>query len=245
MHKGSSICHSVSDVFAWYLDISVLLRSEIDTSNHSSSEMSTSASSSVSNNGFIDIDIYSKSVTEKGVKKPWRANSITTTKYTLLNWLPKSIWAQFRRIANVYFLVISVLMMIGTYATSLWSTPLSPYSTVSTLVFVLLVTSIKEGYEDLQRAKSDSYENLKNVIVITFTEDGIKHERTIKSQDVCPGDIIKLEGSTAVPVDLLLIYTSLYSDGNKCYIETANLDGETNLKLQRHLRSYWTSSLKQ
>jgi phospholipid-transporting ATPase len=194
--------------------------------------MSTSASSSVSNNGFIDIDIYSKSVTEKGVKKPWRANSITTTKYTLLNWLPKSIWAQFRRIANVYFLVISVLMMIGTYATSLWSTPLSPYSTVSTLVFVLLVTSIKEGYEDLQRAKSDSYENLKNVIVITFTEDGIKHERTIKSQDVCPGDIIKLEGSTAVPVDLLLIYTSLYSDGNKCYIETANLDGETNLKLR-------------
>jgi hypothetical protein len=38
-------------------------------------------------------------------------NSITTTKYSLISWLPKSLWEQFRRIANVYFLVISILMV--------------------------------------------------------------------------------------------------------------------------------------
>ena len=38
-------------------------------------------------------------------------NSITTTKYSIFTWLPKSLWEQFRRIANVYFLVISVLMV--------------------------------------------------------------------------------------------------------------------------------------
>lgn len=39
------------------------------------------------------------------------ANAISTTKYTWYSWLPKSIWEQFRRIANIYFLLISVLMV--------------------------------------------------------------------------------------------------------------------------------------
>lgn len=36
----------------------------------------------------------------------------------------------------------------------------------------------------------------------------------------------------SVPVDLLLILTSMHADGNQCYIETSNIDGETNLKLR-------------
>jgi magnesium-transporting ATPase (P-type) len=43
---------------------------------------------------------------------------------------------------------------------------------------------------------------------------------------------VKLEGTTPVPVDMLLILTSMYADGNQCYVETANIDGETNLKLK-------------
>ena len=39
------------------------------------------------------------------------SNAISTTKYSLLTWLPKSIWEQFRRVANVYFLMISILMV--------------------------------------------------------------------------------------------------------------------------------------
>ncbi len=36
----------------------------------------------------------------------------------------------------------------------------------------------------------------------------------------------------SVPADMILVYTSLHEDGNKCYIETANIDGETNLKVR-------------
>ena len=42
-----------------------------------------------------------------------RSNAISSTKYSPLTWLPKSIWVQFRRLANLYFLLISVLQILG------------------------------------------------------------------------------------------------------------------------------------
>lgn len=165
-------------------------------------------------------------------KSNYAANSITTTKYTWYTWLPKSLWDQFRRIANAYFLLISILMLIGTYATYLYSSPLDPYSTVGTLLVVLMITSIKELGEDLQRGKSDSFENTRMIKVVTFDEGGRPVETEKQSRYICPGDIVKLEGQMASPVDLLLILTSLNDDGNKCFIETANIDGETNLKVR-------------
>jgi magnesium-transporting ATPase (P-type) len=41
-----------------------------------------------------------------------------------------------------------------------------------------------------------------------------------------------MRGRTIVPADMLLVLTSNYVDGNQCYIETANIDGETNLKVR-------------
>ena len=46
------------------------------------------------------------------INKYGTTNLIRTTKYTLLTWLPKSLWEQFRRIANMYFLLISILMVL-------------------------------------------------------------------------------------------------------------------------------------
>ena len=83
------------------------------------------------------------------------SNRISTTKYSLASWLPMSLWFQFRRVANIYFLLISILMLIGYYATWIFQSPLNPYSTIGTFAFVLLVTCFKEGHEDYQRFKSD------------------------------------------------------------------------------------------
>lgn len=41
--------------------------------------------------------------------KKFPTNYIRTSKYTLITFLPLSLMAQFKRVANIYFLVISVI----------------------------------------------------------------------------------------------------------------------------------------
>jgi hypothetical protein len=41
------------------------------------------------------------------------SNVIKTSKYSLLSFLPKCLFEQFRRVANVYFLAISLLQVGG------------------------------------------------------------------------------------------------------------------------------------
>ena len=68
--------------------------------------------------------------------------------------------------------------------------------------------------------------------MVTF-ENGVVQEHRVETQQVKCGDIVKLSGQELVPVDMVLIFTSMFADGNSCYIETANLDGETNLKVRQ------------
>jgi hypothetical protein len=45
-------------------------------------------------------------------------NSIKTARYTCINFVPRNLLEQFRRIANFYFLIMSALMIVG-YNTNL------------------------------------------------------------------------------------------------------------------------------
>lgn len=73
-------------------------------------------------------------------------NYVRTTKYTLATFFPKSLFEQFRRVANVYFLICAILSF----------TPLSPYSAFSNvlpLVVVIGATMGKEIIEDWRRKR--------------------------------------------------------------------------------------------
>ena len=76
----------------------------------------------------------------------FETNYVRTTKFTLATFVPKALFEQFRRVANVYFLIGAILSF----------TSLSPYSAVSTVlpfVVVVGVTMGKELLEDWRRKR--------------------------------------------------------------------------------------------
>ncbi|KAH1131317.1 hypothetical protein J1N35_002695 [Gossypium stocksii] len=158
----------------------------------------------------------------------YAGNYVRSTKYTLATFFPKSLFEQFRRVANFYFLICAILSF----------TPLSPYSAVSNvlpLVVVIGATMGKEAVEDWRRKKQDTEVNNRKVKM--HQSDGI-FEPT-KWMDLKVGDIVKVEKDEFFPADLILLSSS-YEEAI-CYVETMNLDGETNLKLKQ--ASDVTSSL--
>lgn len=50
----------------------------------------------------------------------------------------------------------------------------------------------------------------------------------VKWREVRVGDIVHLSNNEAVPADMVLLHSS--NSLGVCYLDTCNLDGETNLK---------------
>lgn len=78
-----------------------------------------------------------------------RKNVIKTTKYTIWSFIPKNLFEQFHRFANLYFLLIVVLN---------WVPEINAFGkeiAMFPLLFVLSVTAIKDIFEDRRRYISD------------------------------------------------------------------------------------------
>ena len=72
--------------------------------------------------------------------------------------------------------------------------------------------------------------------VSAYNDDYITHPTFKKEfwKNIHVGDIVKIKNNDSIPVDILILSTS-DSDG-ACYVETKNLDGETNLKVKQALK---------
>ena len=154
------------------------------------------------------------------------SNAVFTAKYTALSFLPKGIFEQFRRVANVYFLGISVMMAIGTYVPGTWFSSLDPWTTIGPLALIVGLTLTKEGLEDSKRHKADRAVNSRTAQVLCA--DG--SFQAVGWSTLQPGMVLRIEDRQEFPADLVPLASS--EDAGKCYIETANIDGETNLKLR-------------
>ncbi|VAI89711.1 unnamed protein product [Triticum turgidum subsp. durum] len=106
---------------------------------------------------------------------------------------------------------------------------ISTTNMIAPLAFVVGLSMIKEALEDWRRFMQDMKVNNRKVSV--HKGDGEFEFR--HWEDLCVGDVVKVEKDQFFPADLLLLSSS-YEDGI-CYVETMNLDGETNLKLKRSL----------
>ena len=153
----------------------------------------------------------------------FKSNRIRTTKYSLLTFLPKNLFEQFHRFANLYFIFVVGLNWVPQVAAFGKEIAMIP------VVFVLAVTGFKDAYEDFRRYKSDKSINHKTCRVYKH-HSSVGDDRYVKTEwkDIYAGDIVHLSCDEIIPADILLLHSS--DSAGLCHVETSNLDGETNLK---------------
>lgn len=149
-------------------------------------------------------------------------NHISTAKYNIASFLPKFLFEQFSKFANVFFLFTAALQQIPDLS------PTNRYTTIAPLAVVLAISAAKEQVEDYRRKQADNALNTSKARVLR----GSSFAET-KWIDVAVGDIVRVESEEPFPADLVLLASS--EPEGLCYIETANLDGETNLKIKQGL----------
>ncbi|XP_033951833.1 phospholipid-transporting ATPase IC [Pseudochaenichthys georgianus] len=152
-------------------------------------------------------------------KSRYSGNAIKTYKYNILTFIPLNLYEQFKRVANLYFLALLILQIIPDITTLPWYTTLIP------LVVVLSITAIKDLVDDLARHRMDKEINNRKSEVLL---DGRFQE--IKWSNMQVGDVVRMKKNDFIPADILLLSSS--NPNSLCYVETAELDGETNLKFK-------------
>ena len=93
------------------------------------------------------------------------SNRLNNQKYTLLSFIPLLLYNEFKFFFNMFFLVTALTQFIPSLKVGLMVTYLAP------LLFVLMITMLKEAYDDLQRLRRDRELNL------------TKFERIVKEQN--------------------------------------------------------------
>ena len=192
--------------------------------------------------------IHHAAQTRKLRARAFAANDITTSHYTAYNFVPKNLWQQFQRVANVYFLLIGMLQLDVFFpglSPTHWSTTIAP------LAFVLSINAAKEAYDDYFRHRSDAAVNATPCVRILRPDNpndpqmGAKARRrsaatsspastvleTIRWKDLRVGDLALVRNNQELPADVVCVQSS--DPSGVGYVETANLDGETNLKAKR------------
>eukprot|EP00981_Chlorochromonas_danica_P011376 scaffold3991_cov159-Ochromonas_danica.AAC.1 len=153
-------------------------------------------------------------------------NIIISSRYTLINFLPKSLMEQFRRLTNVYFLAIGIIALVGS-ETAYYDTAVDPEGILAPMAIVVLISMIKDFVEDIKRHQADAKVN--NRLTHGLAPDGTIFRKYWK--DIKVGDILVIFADEELPADVLVLKSCGVS-GKNCYVETAAIDGETNLKIK-------------
>ena len=154
-------------------------------------------------------------------------NVVHTSRYTAATFVPIFLLEQFARLANAYYLLVIVLQCAPAVST----TSGVPTSSLP-LAFVLLFEGVVTAREDYYRHRDDARANAHAVLV---ARGGDASFIAVPSSDIRCGDVIKLRRGEDAPADCLFLAAAGVEaeERGECHVQTAQLDGETNLKPRR------------
>ncbi|OJD24543.1 hypothetical protein ACJ73_04094 [Blastomyces percursus] len=213
----------------------------------------------------IDLDVQRQGPPiDERTGKHYISNHIRSSRYSLWSFFPRQFVAQFSKLANFYFLVVSILQMIPGLSTT------GTFTTFVPLMIFVGISMGKEGIDDLRRYRLDKEENNRIAYIlrprgtssnatttatttaatesstdaleakISSTTDTDSYSNSAgywaptKWVDIEVGDVIKLSRDQPAPADLVLLHAD--DPNGIAYIETMALDGETNLKSKQPCR---------
>ncbi|KAF9044299.1 phospholipid-transporting ATPase 1 [Panaeolus papilionaceus] len=105
-------------------------------------------------NVYVNHPLSAMEVDHEGEPKVrYVRNKVRTAKYTIYTFIPKNLYEQFRRVANLFFLSLVILQLFPIFGAAAGSIAVLP------LVFILTVTAIKDGIEDWRRGNLDEEVN--------------------------------------------------------------------------------------
>lgn len=101
-------------------------------------------------------------------------NSVRTSRYTIYDFFPKQLIFQFTRIGNFYFLCVGVPQTIPGLSTT------GNFTTIVPLMVFVLLTIIKEGFDDYKRYRLDTVENSNAAMVLKDAAKARPHAVRVK-----------------------------------------------------------------
>jgi magnesium-transporting ATPase (P-type) len=106
--------------------------------------------------------------TRKLKTSPYPENRTKTSKYNLVSFFPLAIFYHFSKYTNIYFLIVMAIQLIP---------GLSPFtidSIISPVIFVTIVSLIREGIDDYGRHKSDFKSNSSECVYLPLDREAKK-----------------------------------------------------------------------
>ena len=150
-------------------------------------------------------------------------NSIVSSKYTYLNFLPKCLTYQFFNPSKLWFLLISILELTNQSTTSM------SYGTILPLSLLLVFGLLREALLDYSYHVSDKSINSSVQKVwngTSFIE--------VESKNILVGDIVLLKNNEISPADMVILCAG--NEERECYADVSAVIGESNLKLKHPVK---------
>lgn len=105
---------------------------------------------------------------EYGLSYPtFSYNSIRTSKYNVLTFVPYNLVEQFSKAPNVYFLILIILQFFKAISITDGIPTILP-----TFLIIIAISAFKDFLEDYKRWKSDKEENNREVSRFLFQKQG-------------------------------------------------------------------------